>query len=98
MGTWLAPNPDQWPYGPLSGAAEYPAGARPCKCIIIIPVFYRDFIFIHYDNALKAQREAMSRSDPTEITDQAAVPKKKKPADHPLRHGSVLAHPKGIWM
>jgi hypothetical protein len=23
-------------YGPLSGAAKYPAGARPSKCIIII--------------------------------------------------------------
>jgi hypothetical protein len=24
------------PYGPLSGAAKYPAGARPSKCIIIM--------------------------------------------------------------
>jgi hypothetical protein len=28
--------PYKWPYGPLSGAVKYPAGARPSKCIIII--------------------------------------------------------------
>jgi hypothetical protein len=27
--------PTKWPYGPLSDAAKYPAGARPSKCIII---------------------------------------------------------------
>jgi elongation factor 1-alpha len=35
MGTWHAP-PRSRPPGPLSGAAKYPAGARPSKCIIII--------------------------------------------------------------
>jgi hypothetical protein len=33
--SWLAP-PRSRPYGPLSGAAKYPAGATPSKCIIII--------------------------------------------------------------
>jgi hypothetical protein len=35
MGTWHAP-PRRRRYAPLSGAAKYPAGARPSKCIIII--------------------------------------------------------------
>jgi hypothetical protein len=35
MGTWHAP-PRSRRYTPLSGAARYPAGARPSKCIIII--------------------------------------------------------------
>jgi hypothetical protein len=35
LGTWSAP-PRSRRYAPLSGAAKYPAGARPSKCIIII--------------------------------------------------------------
>jgi hypothetical protein len=35
MGTWHAP-PRRRRYAPLSGAAKYPARARPSKCIIII--------------------------------------------------------------
>jgi hypothetical protein len=31
LGTWHAPPPSR-PYGPLSGAAKYPAGSRPSKC------------------------------------------------------------------
>jgi hypothetical protein len=35
MSTWRVP-PRSRRYAPLSGAAKYPAGARPSKCIISI--------------------------------------------------------------
>jgi hypothetical protein len=40
---YLAVPPRSRPYGPLSGAAKYPAGARPSKYIIIIPIRAANF-------------------------------------------------------
>jgi hypothetical protein len=39
--SWHAP-PRSRRYAPLSGAAKYPAGARPSKCIIVISLFAED--------------------------------------------------------
>jgi hypothetical protein len=40
LGTWHAP-PRSRRYAPLSGAAKYPVGARPSKCIILSFIIIR---------------------------------------------------------
>jgi hypothetical protein len=44
MGTWHAPT-RRGPYGPLSGAAKYPAGARPSKCYYYYYCYLQNLMF-----------------------------------------------------
>jgi hypothetical protein len=52
---YLACTTPQQALGPLSGAAKYPAGARPSKCIIIIIIIISAEINGREGNPLKRE-------------------------------------------
>jgi hypothetical protein len=86
----------QWRYAPLSGEANYPAGARPSKCIImiimiimIITTCFHDVFVGNIVPSIQIEADIARRHDRLKLNQTFRIDNDAKP---PNRHrgGQVL--------